>query len=72
MTRQAPSSVELRASPTAQLVTVSIGVASCPTPGPCTSQQLMKTAGQALYEAKRQGRNRIQAQQVNREESLDA
>ncbi len=59
-------------SPTATSVTVSIGVASCHPSALNDPTALMKAADQALYEAKGQGRNRIQAQQANREESLDA
>jgi diguanylate cyclase (GGDEF)-like protein len=40
-------------------VTVSIGVASCPN-AICTAQEIIKWADDALYEAKRRGRNNVQ------------
>ncbi len=41
-------------------VTISLGVASCiPIPGEIETEQLIKRADEALYEAKEQGRNRV-------------
>ncbi len=41
-------------------VTISLGVASCiPMPGEIETEQLIKRADEALYEAKEQGRNRV-------------
>jgi diguanylate cyclase (GGDEF)-like protein len=45
-------------------VTVSIGVSSTET-GPCDSTALVRSADEALYEAKRNGRNCVQAAAVN-------
>jgi len=40
-------------------VTISVGVASCPN-SICTAQEIIKWADDALYEAKRRGRNNVQ------------
>ena len=40
-------------------VTISVGIASCPNIV-CTAQEIMKWADEALYEAKRRGRNNVQ------------
>ncbi len=46
-------------SPTSKVVTVSIGVASCVPSGACRAASLVQAADANLYEAKRQGRNRM-------------
>ena len=46
-------------SPTSKVVTVSIGVASCVPSGACPAESLVQAADANLYEAKRQGRNRM-------------
>lgn len=44
-------------SPTANVVTVSLGVASCVPSGTCRAESLVQSADANLYRAKRQGRN---------------
>lgn len=43
-------------------VTASLGVASCSSMQVCHQQQLLELADQALYRAKKAGRNQVQAQ----------
>ncbi|MGB5578725.1 MAG: diguanylate cyclase, partial [Woeseiaceae bacterium] len=50
--------IEHKASETARSITISVGAALCESPGSITSEQLIRQADDALYEAKSQGRNR--------------
>ncbi|HET8871963.1 MAG TPA: diguanylate cyclase [Aquabacterium sp.] len=60
--RQCVEGLEYQANDTEVKLTVSIGVASC-IPGPCTRiEDLLHTADQLLYQAKRDGRNRCAVQ----------
>ncbi|MFC1533450.1 diguanylate cyclase domain-containing protein [Thermodesulfobacteriota bacterium] len=52
-------------SPTAQYVTLSLGVASVIPNQELTSKFLIKAADDALYEAKKQGRNRVIINSIN-------
>ena len=49
------------ASPTAPVLTISVGVAACGPAGACSATSLLLQADRALYEAKLAGRNRIRA-----------
>jgi diguanylate cyclase (GGDEF)-like protein len=51
------------ASPVAPILTVSVGVATANLEWPGTSEELVAAADQALYAAKRSGRNRVEVAQ---------
>lgn len=45
--------------------TVSVGAASCPPPGRCQPSTIMQRADQALYKAKKMGRNRVEHEEAS-------
>jgi len=51
-------------SPTGGKITLSVGVAQVPGIPGNTSEQLFRAADEALYRAKKQGRNRVEPAQL--------
>ena len=65
--RLAELAIEHGASPTAPIVTLSVGVAGVTPHASCDPSELLAAADESLYAAKRAGRNRVVARDLDRD-----